>query len=850
MSSRKRRISEAEEGEMVESEDDLERISDEEGSEDEYRRRRSSKKSGKKKKKKHKHHHHHKKRKRSKHEDHTDDERGGSTPEINDQDEHDERRTPTPEERRRTHSPEARNRRKRTPPSPENRKSTRSPENLARKSNAEQPKRKSTRSPDDRKSPEDENNSSKHVESLSIEETNKLRASLGLAPLKINTDNEDKNKEKELKKKADEFGGELIPNSRDNEIHIPAKNLGQLSEADKIRERIKQRRLKRELESKLLTLKTLAEDDEEDSRNWVEKQKKLQKEKEEAKKRAKMLEDLDDEFGVSDLVEEKQHQPRYSKKALKGLKVQHAADKFQEGKSVILTLKDADVLGEEDDTLVNVNMVDDELVDKRKDEIKKAKVGYNAYEQEEVDELTGEIKKKSMLDKYDEEEQDSFVIGQDGDFNEDEEKRKMQIRAKLKMKLANKNMESLAMPAPKLASDYYTVEESAAKFKKPKKKKKVKRRTLKADDLLDNAEQSFGSRNSKKKQIDDSNGKSGAMPMDIDEEEEDIKPNIMMNVKVDDDEDDEELANALQRTRRQRQKEDVVDRIMQVKQKIKEEQDEDMTAGSEFIPTFEDDQRDEGGIILNETAEFCRNLGARQMSLIHEQQQQHQQQQSDSEDEGLHQDLAEFEASLKSNNKTNNWEEVKYISSDEDDEKRRNRETILDEEPDLQQGVAAAIKLAESKGYWEKDEKKKSGSSLKHLQAKNYSIDDKMSRGDDERGSSRNRHERSGPTTSFAEKKGYVPNVKLEYIDDNGRRLNSKEAFRHLSHKFHGKGSGKMKTEKRMKKMMEEGLMKNMASTDTPLQTLDKLRRKQEECATPYVVLSGNKINQQDLKKL
>ncbi len=58
-----------------------------------------------------------------------------------------------------------------------------------------------------------------------------------------------------------------------------------------------------------------------------------------------------------------------------------------------------------------------------------------------------------------------------------------------------------------------------------------------------------------------------------------------------------------------------------------------------------------------------------------------------------------------------------------------------------------------------------------------------------------------------------------------------------------------MKTEKRMKKIMEEGLMKNMSSTDTPLQTLEKLRRKQAEGATPYVVLTGNKLNPQDLKK-
>lgn len=46
--------------------------------------------------------------------------------------------------------------------------------------------------------------------------------------------------------------------------------------------------------------------------------------------------------------------------------------------------------------------------------------------------------------------------------------------------------------------------------------------------------------------------------------------------------------------------------------------------------------------------------------------------------------------------------------------------------------------------------------------------------------------------------------MKLEYIDDNGRLLNEKEAFRYLSHKFHGKGPGKNKIEKRLKKSEQE----------------------------------------------
>lgn len=76
-----------------------------------------------------------------------------------------------------------------------------------------------------------------------------------------------------------------------------------------------------------------------------------------------MLEELDAQFGVSDIIEEEQRErkrQRYTEKNLKGLKVDHDMDSFNEGKSVILTLKDTGVLEEDDDVLVNVNMLDDE----------------------------------------------------------------------------------------------------------------------------------------------------------------------------------------------------------------------------------------------------------------------------------------------------------------------------------------------------------------------------------------------------------------------------------------------------------------------------------------------------------
>lgn len=51
---------------------------------------------------------------------------------------------------------------------------------------------------------------------------------------------------------------------------------------------------------------------------------------------------------------------------------------------------------------------------------------------------------------------------------------------------------------------------------------------------------------------------------------------------------------------------------------------------------------------------------------------------------------------------------------------------ILDAEPDISAGVAGALKLAISKGYIHTEsEKRPSASRFSHLQAQNYSIEDK-----------------------------------------------------------------------------------------------------------------------------
>ncbi len=94
---------------------------------------------------------------------------------------------------------------------------------------------------------------------MSIEETNRVRASLGLKPLNVGggqakADNQDEG--------DDDREGTAIPNS--DVRHKPAENLAEKSHIEKMREKLNQRRQKRLVEAKLLNVKTLGESDSDD----------------------------------------------------------------------------------------------------------------------------------------------------------------------------------------------------------------------------------------------------------------------------------------------------------------------------------------------------------------------------------------------------------------------------------------------------------------------------------------------------------------------------------------------------------------------------------------------------------
>ncbi|KAM4018165.1 U4/U6.U5 tri-snRNP-associated protein 1 [Anomaloglossus baeobatrachus] len=663
--------------------------------------------------------------------------------------------------------------------------------------------------------------------SLSIEETNKLRAKLGLKPLELNT-------------------AKTESGTKEDPVAAAVINPLILRQQQELREKLAAAKEKRMLNQKLGKIKSLGEDELwlDDTAAWIERSRKLQAEKDKAEKRAKLLAEMDEEFGVSNLVEEEFGQKKnYSSQDLQGLTVEHNLEAFNEGQTVILTLKDKGVLDEDDsDVLVNVNMIDKEKAAKNV-ELKKKRPDYKPYEEEEsVDDMVV-FRHKSVLSKYDEEiegeKKKSFRLESGGTADGSWERELQNIRQTL-----HNQAQSLDVPALRIASEYYTSEEMVS-FKKTKiRVKKIRKKAKSAlrDDLLrikpDTRTSDFGSRTrgrGRKRVISEDDGQDmelrAAVPksddmrlesMDISDEDGPSSPGI-----VEEDDLETELHKQLEKSRRLKQ-------IQQ--QKDSSEKIAAMVKKLHYQKSQDDDEDDDkkGSIVFNATSEFCRTLGEIPTYGLAG----NREDQEDLMDFEKDQEESENEHGDSDGEENIGWSMVNLDEEKNQQDYSASSTTILDEEPIVNRGLAAALHLCQNKGLLETTVQKiaRVKAPNKLLPSANYCIEDKMAIDD----KYSRREEYRGFTQDFKEKDGYKPDVKIEYVDETGRKLCPKEAFRQLSHRFHGKGSGKMKTEKRMKKLDEEALLKKMSSSDTPLGTVALLQEKQKAQKTPYIVLSGS----------
>ncbi|XP_066843533.1 U4/U6.U5 tri-snRNP-associated protein 1-like [Anser cygnoides] len=679
--------------------------------------------------------------------------------------------------------------------------------------------------------------------SLSVEETNKLRAKLGLKPLELSAP----------KKEA---------GTQEQPVVAEAVNPLVLRQRQEIRERLAAAKEKRLHNQRLGKVKPLGEAEPwlDDAAAWIERSRQLQRERELAEKRAKLLEEMDQEFGVSTLVEEefmRRRRELYSARDLQGLAVEHDPGAIREGQTLVLTLKDKGVLEEAEDVLVDVGLVDAEKAAENV-ERRRAKPGYVPYEDEDPANALQGPKERVVLPKYEEvlgpAPRPSFRLGAMGTAAAGDKDGGAAPRP------PGPEPQSLELPPLRLAPEYLTPQECEGFRRTRRRVRRLRRRErLRADDLLPLApgdtEGDFGSRSrgrGRRVQEDEEGGEAeggadgappadppgtGAAPpgsplpsddtrvesMDISSDEDAAPPGSPP--RLEEDEAEQELQQQLERGRRLRQlqqlREAAGDPVLELVQR------RGAAAGAGPDPRS-------SAIVFNATSEFCRTLGEiPTYGLAGNREEQ--------------EELMDFERDERpsppgapdSEGEENvGWSSVNLAEERQHQDFSASSTTILDEEPIVNRGLAAALLLCQNKGLLETTVQKvaRVKAPNKSLPSAVYCIEDKMAIDD----KYSRREEYRGFTQDFKEKEGYRPDVKIEYVDETGRKLTPKEAFRQLSHRFHGKGSGKMKTERRMKKLDEEALLKKMSSSDTPLGTVALLQEKQRAQKTPYIVLSGS----------
>ncbi|KIX04201.1 uncharacterized protein Z518_07755 [Rhinocladiella mackenziei CBS 650.93] len=622
-----------------------------------------------------------------------------------------------------------------------------------------------------------------------IEQMNKLRKSLGLPLLNVSGQPPPASEGPTFKERSpsdDEDGSDHEPASTlETREAAGYENWNKLRQEEKKRierEKRKQQFLKeRDAAAKRFRLegKGLGEVDDAgdlDTKAWLKGQKKRQ---------SKIEQDRAERLARELAEREREAAAEYSSKDLAGVQVAHEIGDFENGDSEqILTLKDteigADDQSDQEDILENADILARDKL-KEKLDLKKRK----AYD-------VNDDSEKGLLSQYDEKKRKAFTLDGKGSTLEEPEAKRQHIGEKWK------NIVSLDILKEEPVSDYMEI-----KMKKPKKAKKISKKQR----IVDDDDDIFPMRN-------DTNGDSTGIDSGT------TVPALKAWTTQDDFNDDDDLVSALSRNRKavlkkqKRRPEDIIKQLQQV------ENDEPETAGEV-----------NGGLVLDDTAVFLDNLSSRPKEEQPEREVKKSVEQPESEspprvkqEDGDHH-MGEAYGGVE------NEEELL-------DRLRRERTTQtpevshsgLDEEKTLDQGVGAALSLLRQRGILKEGDASDRTALYKDRQR--FIIEARLREHENEQKArmQRERERQSGKLTGMSVKereeharrqntlrehqssiqaaatfnREYKPDVQIKYVDDDGRLMNQKEAFKHLSHQFHGKGSGKLKTEKHLKKIAEE----------------------------------------------
>lgn len=651
------------------------------------------------------------------------------------------------------------------------------------------------------------------ADSISIEATNKIRVAIGLKPLpvpgggpafKAPKGDGTSSEEEDLGSTLESRQAQGYDNWKQLQVEADAK-----AQREAKNEAIKKARDAARKYSKLEGKGLGDADDvtELDTRTWLVQQKKRQK-----KLERERLRKLERELA------EREQQPGYTAEDLAGVKVGHELDDFEEGGDQILTLKDAtiDQYEEEGDELENFDMKERDALHERL-EVKKKKPVYNPNDVDESGSTT-------ILKHYDEtidgKKRKRFTLDGQGTSAGEREAMKQLVGEKLKAQPISLDF---LKDAP--ISDYSTITD--AKIRKPKKKraKTTRQKAVDDDDIFPPEMTNNLPPEGNTMEIDSVPVKAQAAPRTLGVE----GPSFV---------DDDDLQASLAKQRRAALKKRKKTMPEDVARQLRD--DASATPGTDG---FNDDVREEeGGLVIDETSEFVANL------------------QRSTEAEKPH--LGSSKPSTFLTKKGTSSAKIKDEDMDMDEpfNDRQNDEDFearmeggnstpappgltvngLEDEATLNQGVGATLSMLSQRGLikqstegdlnalhrerqrflLEKQNREADAERKAKLQRERDRASgklDRMSARDREeyaRWENRQRDQQESRQMTDIFNREYKPDVQLKYVDEFGRSMNQKEAFKHLSHQFHGKGSGKQKTEKHLKKIEDDKKREAMSSLD------------------------------------
>jgi U4/U6.U5 tri-snRNP-associated protein 1 len=369
---------------------------------------------------------------------------------------------------------------------------------------------------------------------------------------------------------------------------------------------------------------------------------------------------------------------------------------------------------------------------------------------------------------------------------------------------------------------------SEIKIKKPKKKKvkTTRQRVIDEDDIFPTTE----STQNGAMEVDASNGAPAPAPQKWESSE---------NVSFVDDDD---LQASLTRQRRAAFKKRQKVRPEDIARQLREE--------SQMQMEVENEETEEPGLVIDETSEFVSNLQKPTLPERRERRRTTTPAESVKEEpaESIKEESADGDADVdmeRSYNDIEDEEDLKERIKREESQLQQISGTGLEEETTLDQGLGATLNMLKQRGLVKpsdavehnalhrarerflhekthlETEAEKRARQQRERDRASGKLDRMSAREREEYARWENKQRDQQDARHMAEvfNREYKPDVQLKYVDEFGRLMNQKEAFKHLSHQFHGKGSGRMKTEKRLKKIEEEKKREAMSALDSSQHT-------------------------------